>query len=112
METNYIMQEKVNRVTYLIEKFLEENMTAGEEMELNGWLAESEHNCLFFQKLTNKEILKEKLKIYSSVNSSAMWERTLKKIDGAKVIKFPESKTVKIRRLSLTRWLGTFLANK
>jgi transmembrane sensor len=112
MKANFNMREKTNRITFLIEKVLEEKMTTEEEIELNGWLAESEGNSLLFKKLTNREILKEKLKIYSSTDSVAIWERTLEKICGAKVIELPGSKTLRIRRLNLSRWLGTFLANK
>jgi ferric-dicitrate binding protein FerR (iron transport regulator) len=91
------MQEKINRITSLIEKFLEENLTGDEERELNAWLAEAEQNRLFFQQITNKEILKEKLKLYASANSEAIWQKTLQKIDGGKLISlYPERKTFRI----------------
>jgi ferric-dicitrate binding protein FerR (iron transport regulator) len=91
------MQEKINRITSLIEKFLEENLTQEEERELNAWLAEAEQNRLFFQQITNKEILKEKLKLYASANSEAIWQKTLQKIDGGKLISlYPERKTFRI----------------
>jgi hypothetical protein len=112
MKANYIIPEQVNRVTYLIEKVLEEEMNAEEELELNAWLAESEHNRLFFQNITNKETLKAKLKIYSGVNSESIWQQTLKKINAAKVLDLTDRKIFKIRRFSLAQWLGTLLANK
>jgi hypothetical protein len=112
MKANFSRQERVNRITFLIEKVLEENMTTEEELELNGWLAKSESNRMFYREIRNKEILKSKLKIYSSADSEAIWERTMQKLNGAKVIELSESKTIKIRCLNLTRWLGTFLANK
>jgi len=91
------MQEKINRITSLIEKFLEENLTREEELELNAWLAEAEQNRLFFQQITNKEILKEKLKLYASADSEAIWQKTLQKIDGGKLISlYPERKTFRI----------------
>lgn len=92
------MQEKVNRITSLIEKFLEERLNPEEEKELKEWLAEAEHNDSFFQQITNKEVLREKLKYYASTDSEAIWNKTLQKIDGgAKLVDlYPTRKTVKI----------------
>jgi hypothetical protein len=74
------MQEKVNRITSLIEKFLEERLGPEEEKELKEWLAEAEHNDSFFQQITNREVLREKLKYYASTDSEAIWNKTLQKI--------------------------------
>jgi transmembrane sensor len=92
------MQEKVNRITSLIEKFLEEKLNAEEDRELKEWLAEAEHNDSFFKQITDKNELREKLKIYASADSEAMWRKTVQKIDdGAKLIDlYPEKKTIKI----------------
>jgi len=95
------MQEKVNRITSLIEKFLEEKISAEEERELKAWLAEAEHNNSFFQQITDKKVLQEKLKIYAAADSEAIWQRTLQKIesakDGAKLVDlYPEKKTVRL----------------
>lgn len=92
------MQEKVTRITSLIEKFLEERISPEEEKELKDWLAEAEHNDSFFKQLTDKNELREKLRIYASVDSEAIWKKTLQKIDdGAKLIElYPEKKTVKM----------------
>jgi len=92
------MQEKVSRITSLIEKFLEERLSAEEETELKEWLAEADHNDSFFQQLTNKEVLREKLRHYASTDSEAIWNKTLQKIDGgAKLIDlYPEKKTIRI----------------
>lgn len=92
------MQEKVNRITSLIEKFLEERLNAEEERELKEWLAEAEHNDSFFQQITNREVLREKLKYYASTDSEAIWNKTLQKIDGgAKLVDlYPTRKTVKL----------------
>lgn len=91
------MQEKVNRITSLIEKFLEESLSKEEEKELNEWLAESEHNGLFFQQITDKNGLREKLKHYAGTDSEAIWKKTLQKIDGAKLVDlYPEKKTYRI----------------
>jgi transmembrane sensor len=92
------MQEKVNRITSLIEKFLEEQLNAEEERELKEWLAEAEHNDSFFQQITNREVLREKLKYYASTDSEAIWNKTLQKIDGgAKLVDlYPTRKTVKL----------------
>lgn len=91
------MQEKVNRITSLIEKFLEERISPEEERELKEWLAEADHNDSFFRQITNKEVLREKLKHYASTDSEAIWNRTLEKIDGAKLIDlYPEKKTLRI----------------
>ena len=80
------MQEKVNRITSLIEKFLEDNLSQEEDRELKEWLAEAEHNDSFFQQITDKEVLREKMKIYASTDSEAIWQKTLQKIDGAKLV--------------------------
>jgi len=79
------MQEKIDRITSLIEKFLEEQLPPEEEKELNEWLAEAEENRIFFQQITDKSILREKLKIYQSTNSDAIWQKTVQKIDGGKI---------------------------
>lgn len=92
------MQEKVNRITSLIEKFLEERLNPEEEMELKAWLAEAEHNDAFFKQITDKNELREKLRLYASADSEAIWKKTLQKIDGgAKLIDlYPEKKTIKM----------------
>ena len=91
------MQEKVNRITSLIEKFLEDNLSQEEDRELKEWLAEAEHNDSFFQQITDKEVLREKMKIYASTDSEAIWQKTLQKIDGAKLVDlYPEKKTFRI----------------
>jgi len=91
------MQEKVNRITSLIEKFLEESLSKEEEKELNDWLAESAHNGLFFQQITDRSVLREKLKHYAGTDSEAIWKKTLQKIDGAKLVDlYPEKKTYRI----------------
>jgi transmembrane sensor len=92
------MQEKVNRITSLIEKFLEERLGPEEEKELKEWLAEAEHNDSFFQQITNREVLREKLKYYASTDSEAIWNKTLQKIDGgAKLVDlYPTRKTIKM----------------
>jgi ferric-dicitrate binding protein FerR (iron transport regulator) len=92
------MQEKVTRITSLIEKFLEERLSPEEEKELKDWLAEAEHNDSFFRQITDKNELREKLRIYASADSEAIWKKTLQKIDGgAKLIElYPEKKTVRL----------------
>ena len=91
------MQEKINRITSLIEKFLEEQLPLEEEKELNEWLAEAEENRIFFQQITDKSILREKLKIYQSTNSDAIWQKTVQKIDGGKLVNlYPEKKVYRI----------------
>lgn len=97
------MQEKVNRITSLIEKFLdlEEKLSPEEEKELKEWLAEAEHNDSFFRQITDKKVLQEKLKLYASADSEAIWKKTLQKIeevqDGAKLVDlYPEKKTLRI----------------
>jgi transmembrane sensor len=80
------MQEKVHRITSLIEKYLEEQLSQQEQQELNEWLAEAESNRLFFQQITDKEILREKMKIYAGTDSAAIWQKTLQNIDGGKLV--------------------------
>ncbi|WP_207514867.1 FecR domain-containing protein [Longitalea luteola] len=96
------MQEKVSRITSLIEKFLEESISPEEERELNEWLAEAAHNDSFFRQITDKNVLREKLKIYAGTDSEAIWKKTLQKIDeqkseGAKLVDlYPEKKSFRI----------------
>jgi transmembrane sensor len=106
------MQEKVNRITSLIEKDMEDRLTHEEEKELNEWLAEADHNRLFFQKITDNKVLREKMKIYASTDSEAIWQKTLQKVNDDEVIGLSPIKTIKIPYRPLTRWLGTFLVNK
>jgi len=91
------MQDKVNRITSLIEKFLEEDISPEEVRELNEWLAEAEHNDLFFRQITDKNVLREKLKTYASTDSEAIWQKTLQKIGGGKLVAlYPEKKVFRI----------------
>jgi transmembrane sensor len=91
------MQEKVNRITSLIEKFLEERLSPEEEGELKEWLAEADHNDSFFRQITDKEVLREKLRHYASTDSEAIWNRTLQKIDGAKLVDlYPAKRSLSI----------------
>lgn len=79
------MLEKVNRITNLIEKCidLEKNLSPAEENELNNWRAEATQNDSFFKEITDSNRLREKMKIYMSANSDAIWNKTLVKIGGA-----------------------------
>src|SRR5688500_7299589 len=91
------MQEKVNRITSLIEKFLEENLNPEEERELNEWLAESEHNYSFFQQITDKKVLRAKLIKHANTVSEAIWQQTLDKIEEGKLVDlYPEKKPFRI----------------
>jgi ferric-dicitrate binding protein FerR (iron transport regulator) len=96
------MQDKVSRITSLIEKFLEESLSVEEERELNEWRAESAHNDSFFQQITDKNVLREKLKTYAGTDSEAIWKKTLQKIDeekfeSAKLVDlYPEKKSFRI----------------
>jgi transmembrane sensor len=103
MNFNLNLPEKVNRITFLIEKNLDEQMTSEEEMELNAWLTETEQNRIFFQQITNKTNLKEKLKIYSSTDSESIWKKTMEKINGGKIVAFPESKIFRIQSRGFRR---------
>src|SRR3982750_3560737 len=96
------MHEKVNRITSLIETFLEEQLTQEEEKKLNEWLAEADQNRLFFNKITDQKTLQYKLKLYAGTKSEAIWQKTLEKINAD----LSPSKTFKIPYRPLTRWLA------
>lgn len=113
MKNNFIMEEKVNDITILIEKFLEEDLNQEEQRKLDEWLQEHEDNRLFFKQITNKQILKEKLRIYSNINSDTIWQKTLKKMGTGRIIDlYPRTKSMSFPGLSLFRWLAAKLANK
>jgi len=90
------MQEKVNRITSLIEKYLEEQLSQDEARELDEWQAEAEANRIFFEQITDKATLREKLKIYASANSEAIWQKTINRIDGGKLVAmYPDKISIK-----------------
>jgi transmembrane sensor len=75
------MQEKVEKIASLLDKYLKDELSAEDKPELENWLAEDEKNRLLFSEITDKEVLLKKLKQYTGVNSEAVWQQTLEKIN-------------------------------
>lgn len=61
--------KKAYRTAYLVAGFLKESLTEPEKQELDAWINESEHNRKLFAELTDKENLREKLKIYNEAEA-------------------------------------------
>lgn len=78
------MKEKVEKIASLLDKYLKDELSAEEKPELESWLAEDEKNRLLFSEITDKEVLLKKLKQYTGVNSEAIWQQTLAKINAQK----------------------------
>jgi transmembrane sensor len=68
-ETNPVLQ----RIAYLICRYQQGILTATEEEELRVWSAASDENRLFFERLTDPAILRDKLLQYEQFDVAAGW---------------------------------------
>lgn len=68
------MSNSIHRFSELAFKYLKGELDADEVKELDDYLAASEDNRLFFERLTSKENLDEKLDKVFSVDHDAMWK--------------------------------------
>ncbi|AXY75614.1 DUF4974 domain-containing protein [Paraflavitalea soli] len=75
--------EKVEKILYLINKYRDLTLSQEEDDELQRWLAESEENRSLLAELTDQSVLADKLKVYTQIDSQAVWEKTLQQIDPA-----------------------------
>lgn len=68
------MSNSIHRFSELAFKYLKGELDADEVKELDDYLAASEDNRLFFERLTSKESLNEKLDKVFAVDHEAMWK--------------------------------------
>src|SRR5688572_6781764 len=89
------MKERTDRIAALLEKSLREGLAPEEKSELDAWLSEGIENNQLYQQLSDEDQLLEKLRIHDMANSSAMWQKTMSRINedrGAVVIELPKKK--------------------
>lgn len=72
--------KKVEIITNLIYNSRQRTLSQEEQGELDAWLAESDENSSLFTTLNNEHILLEKFKVFSSVDSKALWQMTQQRI--------------------------------
>src|SRR6185295_9175605 len=75
------MQEKIDKISNLIDKHLKEEISEVERQELDSWLSESEQNRMWFDQINNKEVLTQKLVDFSGTNKEAVWRKTVSRIN-------------------------------
>lgn len=68
-ETNPLLQ----RIAYLVGRYQQDALTAAEEEELRVWLEAAAGNRLFFEQMTDPEILRRKLSQYEQFDTAAGW---------------------------------------
>lgn len=87
------MNEIAKRIAYLIDKFLREELSDQEKTELESWIAGSEGNRVFFEKLTSSDYL------FKAVDDSDSEERSLQRtLEHIKVEKISKAKVVTLSR--------------
>lgn len=88
-------QDKIEIISNLISKYREGTLSLEEQAELDAWLAESAENRSLLAELMNPKVLAEKLKIFSEVDSEAIWQKTMQQIDpAARVITLQPTKRI------------------
>ncbi|HWV68278.1 FecR family protein [Chitinophaga sp.] len=68
-ETNPLLQ----RIAYLVGRYQQDALTAAEEEELRVWQDASAENRLFFEQMTDPELLRGKLSQYEQFDTAAGW---------------------------------------
>ncbi|MET3877099.1 FecR domain-containing protein [Chitinophaga sp. OAE865] len=64
---------ETKRIAYLVGRYQQGALTAAEEEELRAWRDASAENRLFFEQMTDPEILREKLLQYEQFDTAAGW---------------------------------------
>lgn len=84
------MKAKTARITYLLEKYVGDDLTPDEQQELEAWVAASEYNRKKFIEINNGIDLLHRLQSYGKANSVSMWQKLMAKVsDGATIIEMP-----------------------
>ena len=82
------------RIALLIEKYLKDNLTPEESIELNNWLSASDENKALFTKLTNENYLQGELQFFEQLSTEDGRQKVAKQT-------WQGSKTISINR---KRW--------
>jgi len=88
---------KASEISNLINKHLFNKLSGQERQKLNEWIAVSEHNQLLFNRLTDRNLLEEKLKKYSDIYPDSLWKKTKRNISinsGVELEKKPEMMSI------------------
>jgi transmembrane sensor len=91
------MEEKVNWITSLVDKYLRAELTEEEKGDLNGWLDESKNNWTWFNEIADKEVLANRFQVYSSIGSESIWRKTVERInsDSTIIMMYPSGRSWK-----------------
>jgi ferric-dicitrate binding protein FerR (iron transport regulator) len=90
-ETNPLLQ----RIAYLVSRYQQDVLTVAEEEELRAWRDASADNRLFFEQMTDPDILRDKLLQYEKFDVAAGWNTFSTK-------HFPAKDNAPVRRMY--RW--------
>jgi ferric-dicitrate binding protein FerR (iron transport regulator) len=71
------MKEKVDHIVLLVRKYLRNELSSEENIVLQQWLLEKEENREFFNQFTDEDKKMEELKLYHSIDTARMWEKTM-----------------------------------
>src|SRR5258706_16314317 len=83
--------DQLDRIPKLIASYLRGDISAGDQQDLKAWINESEENRLFFMRVTDEKLLREKLKKFYTIDTNKQLNKTLKAID-------PERKVISMGR--------------
>lgn len=79
--------ERNFRIAYLIGHFIQEDISEEEEIELEKWILESDHNMQIFEDLTNEETVDGFMKWYSERNTERSLEEVKRRLQFSKPAK-------------------------
>jgi ferric-dicitrate binding protein FerR (iron transport regulator) len=72
------MNQSIHRLSELSFKFLQEELTETESLELEHYLNESEENRIFFNELTDRARINDDLEQLHKIDSAAIWDAIVK----------------------------------
>lgn len=102
-------QEQFERAD-LILKYLRGELNQQEEQEMEAWIAESERNRHFFDRIQNEQALEEELEFFSSIDTDKAWQRiAAQTVDQQKTRSLWSSRAVWKYAAAITLLLATAL---
>ncbi|OFY43856.1 MAG: hypothetical protein A2X18_13170 [Bacteroidetes bacterium GWF2_40_14] len=68
------------KIADLIIKFLHNNLDTEEKAILDEWLSKSEKNRLMFERIKNRDYIKEKLSTFNQIDPEHLWDKIIHRI--------------------------------
>jgi transmembrane sensor len=72
--------DKAQRIAYLVGRYIQKRLTTKERDELDRWVAESDHNVLLFEEMTDERYLADMRRELAEINTAESLERIKKRI--------------------------------